>query len=101
MLLTGRRVGADEALRFGLADRLAATDDGIRADAVALATEIAAAAPLAVRSIRATQKAGLAEEVAAITAHEAAEQLWLRGTADFAEGVAASLERRAPRFTGS
>jgi enoyl-CoA hydratase/carnithine racemase len=93
MLLTGRRVGAEEALRFGLADRLAATDDGIRADA--------AAAPLAVRSIRATQKAGLAEEVAAITAHEAAEQLWLRGTADFTEGVAASLERRAPRFTGS
>jgi enoyl-CoA hydratase/carnithine racemase len=101
MLLTGRRVGAEEAFRFGLADRLAATDDGVRADAVALATEIASAAPLAVRSIRATQKAGLAEGVAAITAHEATEQLWLRGTGDFAEGVAASLERRAPRFTGS
>ncbi|MCW0216359.1 MAG: enoyl-CoA hydratase/isomerase family protein [Pseudonocardia sp.] len=100
MLVTGRRVGAEEAFRFGLADRLAATDEAIRAEAIALATEIAAAAPLAVRSIRATQKAGLAQEVAAITGHEASEQLWLRGTADFAEGVAASLGRRAPRFRG-
>ncbi|MFC5993445.1 enoyl-CoA hydratase/isomerase family protein [Pseudonocardia hispaniensis] len=99
MLLTGRRVGGSEALRFGLVDRLVA-DTEIRAGAIALAAEIAAAAPLAVRSIRATMRAGLAEEVAAITDHEAGEQRWLRETKDFAEGVAASLERRDPRFVG-
>ncbi|GEL17121.1 enoyl-CoA hydratase/isomerase family protein [Pseudonocardia asaccharolytica] len=99
MLLTGRRVGGEEALRFGLVDRLVG-DEEIRAGAVALAAEVAAAAPLAVRSIRATMRAGLAEEVAAITEHEAAEQRRLRETADFREGVAASLERRDPRFIG-
>ncbi len=109
MLLTGRRVGAGEAFRFGLVDRLVEVPDAggaadepaaIRAGALALAGELAEAAPLAVRSIRATQRAGLAEEVAAITAHEAVEQAALRATADVDEGIAASLQRRAPRFAG-
>ncbi|MDN5920021.1 MAG: enoyl-CoA hydratase/isomerase family protein [Pseudonocardia sp.] len=109
MLLTGRRVGADEAFRFGLADRLVSGDDvaagadepaAIREGALALAVELAEAAPLAVRSIRATQRAGLAEEVARVTAHEALEQATLRATADVDEGIAASLERRPPRFAG-
>ena len=104
MLLTGRRVGAEEAFRFGLADRLVpATDDepaAILDGALALAAELAEAAPLAVRSIRATQRAGLAEQVALACEREATEQRVLRATADFAEGVAASLERRAPRFDG-
>lgn len=106
MLLTGRRVGADEAFRFGLADRIvpggAGADEpgAIRDGALSLAAELAEAAPLAVRSIRATQRAGLADDVAKVTAHEAAEQATLRATADFDEGIAASLERRAPRFAG-
>ncbi|WP_214370950.1 enoyl-CoA hydratase/isomerase family protein [Pseudonocardia sp. H11422] len=99
MLVTGRRVGGEEAFRFGLVDRLVA-DDEVRGRALELAAEIAGAAPLAVRSIRATMRAGLADEIAEITGHEAAEQLWLRGTEDFAEGVTASLDRREPRFTG-
>ncbi|HEY8120686.1 MAG TPA: crotonase/enoyl-CoA hydratase family protein [Myxococcota bacterium] len=41
MILTGRPVGADEALRMGLADRVVA-DGGARAAAEALAAEIAA-----------------------------------------------------------
>ncbi|TCK25116.1 enoyl-CoA hydratase/isomerase family protein [Pseudonocardia endophytica] len=108
MLLTGRRVHGIEAHRIGLADRL--VDDpepggdpaeAVRAGALSLAAELAEAAPLAVRSIRATQRAGLAEAVAAATPREASEQRVLRRTADFAEGVAATAERRTPRFTGS
>ena len=34
-------------------------------------------------------------------AHECAEQLRLRDSADFAEGVRAAAERREPRFSGS
>jgi enoyl-CoA hydratase/carnithine racemase len=99
MLYTGRRVKGEEAAGLGLADLLA-DPDGLRAAAHGLAAEIAAAAPLAVRSIRATQRAGLAERVTAAMAAELAEQDQLRRTADFAEGVRASAERRPPRFQG-
>jgi 2-(1,2-epoxy-1,2-dihydrophenyl)acetyl-CoA isomerase len=99
MLYTGRRVKGEEAAGLGLADLLA-DPDGLRAAAHGLAAEIAAAAPLAVRSIRATQRAGLAERVTAAMAAELAEQDHLRRTADFAEGVRASAERRPPRFQG-
>lgn len=99
LLITGRRLDAVEAYRIGLADRLVDADDAIRDAAIALAGEIATAAPLAVRSIRATLRAGLADAVAAATEHERTEQSWLRDTADFAEGVHASTERRTPNFT--
>lgn len=99
LLITGRRIDGVEAYRIGLIDRLVDTDAAIRDTAIALAGEIATAAPLAVRSIRATLRQGLADAVAAATEHERAEQSWLRDTADFAEGVRASVERRAAVFT--
>jgi 2-(1,2-epoxy-1,2-dihydrophenyl)acetyl-CoA isomerase len=100
MLLTGRRVPGDEALSLGLCDRVA--DEGeIRPVAHAMAGELAQSAPLAVRSIRATMRSGLVERVQAALEREASEQERLRATQDFREGVAASLERRAPRFGGS
>jgi len=97
LLTTGRRVDGTEALRIGLCDRLA---DDPRAGARALAAEIAGSAPLAVRSIRATLRAGLVDRFAAALDHERAEQLRLMDTDDFREGMAASLERRPPTFTG-
>ena len=99
LLCTGRRVDGEEAVRIGLADRLASADE-LRACARAFATEIAENAPLAVRSIRATMRAGLADRVRNATARELAEQDRLRATADFAEGIRASAERRPPRFEG-
>jgi len=99
MLYTGRRVTGDQAARLGLADLL--TDPAeLRTAARELAAELAAAAPLAVRAIRATQRAGLAERVSAAMAAELTAQERLRRTADFAEGVRASAERRPPRFQG-
>ena len=101
LLYTGRRIDGRAAAEMGLADRL--VDDGegaVRAAATALATEIASAAPLAVRSIRETMRQGLADAVAAATSREDQEQDRLRRTADWAEGVKASAERREPRFEG-
>lgn len=99
MLLTGRTVSAEEAAAAGLCDRLVASGE-VRAEAVRFAVELAAAAPLAVRSIRSTLRSDLADEVAAIVDHEREEQARLRATADFTEGVAAAAERRDPTFTG-
>jgi enoyl-CoA hydratase/carnithine racemase len=97
LLTTGRRIDGEEALRIGLCDRL---DVDPRAGAHRLATEIAGSAPLAVRSIRTTLRAGLAGRFAEAVSQERDEQVRLMATADFAEGIEASRMRRPPRFTG-
>jgi enoyl-CoA hydratase/carnithine racemase len=73
----------------------------VRAGAVAYADELAAAGPLAVRAIRSTLRHGLVDAARQAMAHEHAEQVRLRHTADFAEGVRAAAERREPRFGGT
>ncbi|MGO4384500.1 enoyl-CoA hydratase/isomerase family protein [Specibacter sp. RAF43] len=100
LLFTGRSVGGQEAVDIGLCDRLAEPEE-LLSSAIAFAVEIAAAAPLAVRSIRATLRGDLASEVVEAMRHELAEQAQLRATEDFAEGIAASKERRQPRFNGA
>jgi enoyl-CoA hydratase/carnithine racemase len=99
LLLTGRRVPGGEAFSLGLCDQLVEAED-VRAVAHALAAELAKSAPLAVRSIRATLRAGLLERLEAALEREASEQDRLRRTEDFAAGISASLERRTPRFEG-
>lgn len=99
LLYTGRRVTGADAFAHGLADRLTTAAE-VRSEARKLAAEIAGSGPLAVRSIRATMRGGLADEIARITTHEDAEQKRLRATEDFAEGTRASLERREPQFRG-
>jgi len=101
LLYTGRRIGGEEAHAIGLCDRLVATSEAIVSEAKAMATELAAAAPLSVRAIRATMRRGLADRVREATDREQSEQDRLRRTKDFAEGVAASSQRREPDFTGS
>jgi enoyl-CoA hydratase/carnithine racemase len=100
LLYTGRRLGGEEAARIGLADRLAASADTVRDEAHTFAAEIAESAPLSLEAIRATMRGHLAAAVADVTEVEDREQTRLRGTEDFEEGIAASAERRSPRFTG-
>jgi 2-(1,2-epoxy-1,2-dihydrophenyl)acetyl-CoA isomerase len=97
LLMTGRRIDGREAERIGLVDMLVPTDS-IRSSAMELAQEIAAAAPLAVRSIRKTLRGDLAQQIIRATEHERSEQAWLRATRDFAEGISASSQRREPVF---
>ena len=100
LFLTGRRVKGEEALRIGLVDQLAPLAE-VRGAAQRLAAEIAENAPLAVVSVRATMRQGLAAQVAAATDHELAEQQWLRETADAEEGIRAVAERRPGAFQGA
>jgi len=97
LLYTGRRLKGEEALVIGLCDRLVA-GDGLRSEAHAVAAEIASSAPLAVRAIRQTMRAGLTDRFRTATAREAAVQEVLEATWDLTEGVRAARERRPARF---
>lgn len=99
MFYTAKRVNGVEAQQMGLADMLVAQDK-VRAEAQALAGQIAANAPLAVMSVRATMRRGLAARVVERTRHELSEQQRLRGTEDAEEGIRAVAERRSGNFTG-
>jgi 2-(1,2-epoxy-1,2-dihydrophenyl)acetyl-CoA isomerase len=97
LLYTGRRIGGEEAVAIGLCQRLAPLDQ-VRAVAHAWAADIAGSAPLAVRAIRRTLRTGLADLVQATTRREHAEQVVLRATGDYTEGVRAYAERRPGDF---
>lgn len=97
MFYTSRRIKGEEALELGIVDQLVPLDE-LREAAWAFAREIATNAPLAVEATRATMRAGLADAVKAATDHELVEQVRLRKTEDFKEGIAATSDRRIPNF---
>lgn len=99
LLLTGRRVKADEALELGLCDEVVELGD-LRARAEMLADDIALSGPLSVRAIRRTMRRGLVEQFRTAVDREQVEQEWLRKTADFQEGINAAAARREPNFCG-
>ena len=99
VLLSGRRFNGEEATALGLADECVPAAE-LRGRAFELAEEIASGAPLALRSIQRTLRAGLADRMRAATAHEAAEQAALSATDDAREGALAVAERRPGNFNG-
>lgn len=99
MFLTGKRYKPEEMAGWGLIDRMADADS-LRETAIVFATEIAENAPLALLSIRATLRGNLAEQVKAALGTEHQEQLRLKKTDDYAEGLKAVAERRPGNFRG-
>jgi enoyl-CoA hydratase/carnithine racemase len=99
LLYTGRSVNAAEAAAIGLCDRSTAGDP--RAEAFAMAAEIAESAPLSLAAIRSTMRRDLAAAVHAALGVEADAQAALLGTSDFREGVEAAVAKRNPEFRGS
>jgi len=87
MFYTSRRIGGEEAVRIGLANRCVPRER-VRAEALAPAQEIAECAPLGLLATRATLRDGLADKVLAATERELVEQTKLRATDDFREGSA-------------
>jgi enoyl-CoA hydratase/carnithine racemase len=99
LVLTGRRVGAAEALALGLADRVV-PPAGLRAAATALAAEIAANAPTAVRMAKWALEVGA--DLPLEAAMEVEDQAWRRAvlSEDRREGIAAWVEKREPHWPG-
>jgi enoyl-CoA hydratase len=97
MLLTGRRVGAEEALAIGLVSGVYDSAE-LLDEVLAIAKIVADSAPIAVRL---TKRALASHGLDAALEWEALAQPITMATADLREGLAAQSERRPPRFTGS
>ena len=97
--MTGRRVGAEEALRIGLANRVAPADR-LEATTGELVDELLAGAPHAVGHAKHVLDAAAKPALAATLEHEVAVQALCARTEDFAEGARAFAEKRQPEFSG-
>ena len=95
---TGRRMGAEEAARYGLVNRLAATRDEAVAAGLELAREIAAKSPLAVAGAKLSLNYSRGRPVEEGLRHVA---LWNAGTlvsADLDAAVKARRAKQTPEF---
>jgi enoyl-CoA hydratase len=99
LLLTGRVVDADEALRLGLVSRVIPAE-GFLDEVLGTAREIAATAPIPSRLTTVALRDGGHRDLESAVQWEALAQPITLATADLQEGIRASQEKRAPRFTG-
>lgn len=100
LLFTGRRITGAEALDLGLVNRAVAGGDAVLAEAMDMARDIAASAPIAVRMMKRSFYAGLGWDVRRGAMDEAFAQAVTVETEDAREGMRALLDKRAPEFRG-
>lgn len=99
MILTGARLGAAEALRIGLVERVVPPGDTL-ATATELARTLAAKAPVALRYAKEAVVKGLELSLADGLRLENDLSTLLRTTEDRVEGARAFLEKRRPSWKG-
>ena len=97
LLFTGRILTGEEAEHIGLVNHAVAKDE-VREKTMALAREIAASGPLAVRGAKRALAETFANDLDAQLDFEAGQQALNYETRDLAEGVAAVREKRKPEF---
>ncbi|SFC88564.1 Enoyl-CoA hydratase/carnithine racemase [Nocardioides terrae] len=99
MALTGDRIGAEQALEWGLVSRIVEPED-LLPTARELADRIAANPPVAVRAGKQLIREAAGLSLDEVLDKSADVQSMMHQTLDHAEAVAAFVEKREPRFTG-
>ena len=99
VVLTGRRFSAQQAFELGFIEMVVPHDE-LAAETLAIAGEIAAGSPLGVRAAKRLIRQSADIDVTSATTLSRALRDPLDGTHDSAEGYAAWVEKRPPKFTG-
>jgi enoyl-CoA hydratase/carnithine racemase len=95
----GDELDAARAAELGLVNRVVPAD-AVLTEAIAWGDKIAANAPLAIKAMKRLYRHGLTEDFASHSHHVLMQLGLLVRSDDFREGIAAFLERRAPKFMG-
>lgn len=98
LLLTARWVGAEEAMQFGIFNRIAEDVDDA---AHALATEVAKLSPTSLTLTKENIYLGVRDGAAAASHHHIDGVTSAAWTTDRTEALAAFAEKREPKFTGA
>jgi 2-(1,2-epoxy-1,2-dihydrophenyl)acetyl-CoA isomerase len=99
LALTGRIIGASEALGYGMIARVVAPED-LASTAATVAAEIAAGAPLAQRFAKQGIDRSFEMSFDEALAYEQKAQTVLFNSEDLIEGVTSFMEKRPPEFKG-
>ncbi len=99
MVLNARFLSAEEAVRFGLVNRVVPAETYLE-EAIRFAAEIAARAPVAIRLGKEAVNAAFETSLQAGLAHERRLFYMLFATEDQKEGMAAFVEKRKPDWRG-
>lgn len=99
ILLTNRRIDADEAKAIGLVSRVL-PQAGFFEAALALATQVAQGPSVSMGLAKALMNGGYKDSFPEFLLKESMAQAVVFGTQDFQEGNAAFREKRKPRFVG-
>lgn len=100
LILTGRQIEADEALRIGLVNRVVPAE-ALMQEVMALAADLAAKAPIAMRYIIEAVTRGPEMSFEQAQCLEATLFGLVASTDDMREGTSAFLQKRKAHFTGS
>jgi enoyl-CoA hydratase len=99
MLLTGKLIDAEEALRIGLITRICEPGRALE-EATVLARELQAKAPMALALVKLSAQAAMTGDQRTGMLLERLSQAFVMTTEDVREGLSAFLEKRNPKYSG-